>query len=188
MKYDDVVKLVGAIGAMRETHDHHGPRVAIMARSLALHAGLSDEHVDLVGVGGHLHDIGKIMVDRDMLNSKRSLTEDERRAVQEHTVYGWALVEQATYEPIICDIARSHHERWDGTGYPDRKRGIEIPVVARIVSICDVFEALTHDRSYRKAFPKDEAIKMMLNEKGRAFDPDLLDLFVSKVMLRKVMA
>ena len=180
--YDLVRRLATAMSAMRETHDRHGEQVATLARDLALAAGLEESKVSLIEVGAHLHDIGKIMVRREILNAPRKLSPEETAEMRLHAMLGWALVEQAGFDPVICEIVRYHHECYDGNGYPDRLQGENIPLAARIVAICDSYEALTNPRTYRSAFSASFAQTFMQSGKSRAFDPHLVDLFFLKVI------
>jgi len=180
--YGQVKRLVSAISVMRETHDHHGERVAVLARDLAAAAGLPSCQVKLIEVGAHIHDIGKVLVRRELLNAPRKLTESEVIEMRRHTELGWALVEQAGFEPVICEIVRYHHERYDGNGYPDHLPHQQIPLAARIVGICDTYEALTSRRTYRDAYSPSFAKTYMQSDTGKLFDPELLDLFFSQVI------
>lgn len=183
--YEPVKRLTSAILALRETHNHHGPRVAYLATQLADLAGLPADQVGLIEVGAHLHDIGKVLIRKDLLNMPRKLTPEEVSEMRLHAMYGWAIVEQAGFESVICDIVRHHHERYDGNGYPDRLPNQQIPLAARIVSICDAYQALTSRRSYRDAYSASFARNFMQSDRGQFFDPRLLDLFLEKVIKEK---
>jgi putative nucleotidyltransferase with HDIG domain len=180
--YELVKRLVAALLALRETHNHHGPAVASLAVKLAAVAGLPTDQVDLIEVGAHLHDIGKVLIRKDLLNMPRKLTGEEKAEMRLHTTYGYIIAEQAGFDPVICDMIRHHHERYDGNGYPDRLAGEGIPLEARIISICDSYEALTHQRSYRSAYSDSFARSFMLSETSHQYDPQLLDLFFGKVV------
>jgi putative nucleotidyltransferase with HDIG domain len=180
--FDRVLRLVSAMSLMRETHNHHGEQVAALARGLAIAAGLEEPAVYLIEAGAHLHDIGKILVSRTVLNAPRKLSPQEIHEMRQHTTLGWALVESAGFETTICEIVRHHHECYDGNGYPDHLAGESIPLAARIVAICDTYEALTHPRTYRSAFSDRFARTYMETGKNRAFDPRLVDLFFEKVI------
>jgi len=156
--------------------------VAPLARDLAIAAGCTADLVELITIGAHLHDIGKIVVPRDILNAARKLSPDEMAQIQLHTSLGWALVEQAGFETVICEIVRHHHERYDGNGYPDRLQGEGIPIGARVVGIADSYEALTSARTYRSAYTPPFAMSYMKADRGRVYDPNLLDLFFTKVI------
>ena len=177
------MQLVSIVSGKRELFDHHGDRVAELAVRLAQVRDANSETVKLIGVGAHLHDIGKMLVNRDLLNLNRRLSLVERSEVERHTILGWEIVDELGYDPIIKDIVRFHHERVDGNGYPDKLKHFEIPLGARIVSICDTYEALCSQRSYREAYSHNVAMAWIQKDKGTHFDPKLVDLFFEKVVL-----
>ena len=147
--YDQITRLLSIISAMREPFDHHGEHVAGPAMKLARACGVAEKDVEMIGYGARMHDIGKLLIRTDVLNAPRKLTDAERAVIQTHSPLGWAIVHEAGYEQTIQDVVRHHHERMDGSGYPDGLMGEEIPLAARIVAICDVYEALTNRRPYR---------------------------------------
>jgi putative nucleotidyltransferase with HDIG domain len=179
--YDEIKNLVSIITAMREPFDHHGGHVAGYAMSLAKALNLPVEQVELITWGAHLHDIGKILVRRELLNSTRKYAEAERAEVRTHVMLGWAVVSEAGYDDVIQGIVRHHHERWDGKGYPDGLVADQIPLGARIVSICDCYEALTSKRTYREAYSHNFAMAFIQKDKGTHYDPELVDVFFEKV-------
>ena len=181
--YDEIKNLVSIITAMREPYDHHGGRVAGYAMSLAKALDLPVNDVEMITWGAHLHDIGKILIRRELLNSTRKYAEAERAEVSTHAMLGWAVVHEAGYDDVIQQIVRHHHERWDGKGHPDGLAGEEIPLGARIVSICDVYEALTSKRTYRDAYSHNFAMAFIQKDKGTYYDPKLVDLFFEKVTI-----
>lgn len=182
--YADVTKLAGILSALREPWDHHGEDVAKYAVVLAQALDLPKHEVDLIAVGANLHDIGKLVIREELLNLPRKLEDEERAQMQQHTMLGWAIVEEAGYDIVIQQIVRSHHERWDGRGYPDRLKGEEIPIGAQIVSIADTYSALISKRPYRDGFSHNFAQAFVQKGKTTQFDPNLVDLFFSKVTFR----
>lgn len=137
-----------------------------------------------------LHDIGKIALPCHIVKKRGTLTDDEFRIVQRHTVAGeqllnasWVKIHSphsaSLFIHIASCIARSHHERWDGTGYPDRLIGTAIPIGARIVAIADVYDALRTTRTYKRAWSHQEAVQYITSEAGRHFDPYLVDVFLA---------
>ncbi|NLM42998.1 MAG: HD domain-containing protein [Clostridiales bacterium] len=129
---------------------------------------------------GLFHDIGKIEVDLALLNKKTSLDIVEFDIIKKHSILGYDIMKRFLMPVEMQHAAFYHHERWDGKGYPTKLKKQEIPLVARIISICDVFDALTTDRPYRKAFSIDEALNMMNDSKGQ-FDQELLELFLDNI-------
>jgi putative nucleotidyltransferase with HDIG domain len=129
-------------------------------------------------IGALLHDVGKIAVPSDVLNKNGPLTPEERAIMERHPDAGVELLRDVELPWDVLPMVRSHHERWDGKGYPQRLAGEAIPYVGRILCVADVYDALTTDRPYRKAFSHEEAIVMMRADSGRAFDPAILDAFL----------
>ena len=142
---------------------------------------LSSEEQDNITLASVLHDIGKIAIDEKILNKPDRLTPEEFAVIKTHTTEGAALLhrlENFDTEPLLqtaCDIARWHHERWDGRGYPDGLAGDDIPIGAQLVSLADVYDALTSERCYKKAFPHEKAVQMILGGECGAFNPLLLE-------------
>ena len=150
-------------------------------------ARLPKSYVDQVVLCAPLHDMGKLQIPDAILNKPGRLTEEEFEEMKLHTVYGEQLIEH-TLEGLVGpdelqvahNIVRSHHERWDGGGYPDGLAGEDIPIEARAMALADVFDALTHERCYKRALPVDEAIKIIEEGRGTQFDPEMTDAFVAR--------
>jgi len=161
----------------------HSSRVAGYVRATGLRMGLPDAQLDNVVMAALLHDIGKIGVpDRILLNSKE-LMEAERHFMSTHTIIGAELLAKSNIPQLKMaeDIARCHHEWWDGSGYPSKLAGKRIPLHARIVALADVFDALTHGRPFAQPWPIDRAIEEIRTRRGTQFDPELTDLFLDLV-------
>jgi putative two-component system response regulator len=171
-----------------EFHDSdtgaHVERVASTATTLAAKLGLDADRCELVRLATPLHDIGKLTFP-DWLRKKTSaaLSADERRLVEGHTTVGWELLSgsRSALLELAATIAYTHHEHFDGTGYPRGLAGEEIPLEGRIVAIADVFDAVTNDRSYQRAFPLDQALEIMRSKRGTHFDPRVLDAFLASL-------
>ncbi len=149
---------------------------------------LDEEAIHLLGIGGLLHDFGKMLLPRAILNKKGTLTEAERLLVRSHPLRGYELLKRAENMPqTVLDICLYHHEQYDGTGYPRGLQGADIPRPARIAAICDVYEAMTTIRPYKRAWTQSEAIGFMLDSPGH-FDPELLQNFVSRMVVGGVLA
>jgi len=176
----DFLSLVARWGESIEEKDHytsgHCRRVADYACRLAAAAGLQKQEMPWFRMGAFLHDVGKTEVPEYILNKPGPLTSEERRTIEYHTIAGDDLLASIQFPWDVRPMVRSHHERWDGEGYPDNLAGEEIPFTARILHIADVFDALTTDRSYRGALSATEALDIMMND-GGSFDPRLLALF-----------
>ncbi len=162
----------------------HVERVAHTAAVLAAKLGLDRERSELIRLATPLHDIGKIAFP-DWLLAKTSarLSADERRLIEGHTKLGSELLSGSRSEllDLAATIAYTHHERFDGTGYPRGLAGDDIPLEGRIVAVADVFDAVTHDRSYQRAFPLDAALDIMRSKRGDHFDPEVLDAFLTAI-------
>jgi len=157
----------------------HCDRVAEYALLLAKKMRLSGEMQKEIVYGSWLHDCGKIGVPEAILNSPKRLTEEEWLTIKQHPAWGAEVARQAELSPVVINIIQFHHERWDGEGYLSGIAGRDIPLEARIVSIADVFDALTCDRPYRKAFTQAESRKIITDIAGTILDPEITELFLS---------
>ena len=162
--------LANAVDAKDPITEHHCDRVAEQAISLARAAGLSAEEIEAVGYGAVLHDVGKIGIAESVLTKPGELTDDERAEMQRHPVIGADILRPLRLGGLVGPIVRGHHERWDGGGYPDGLRGEAIPIGARIVSVVDAYDAMTHDRPYRSRLSDDEARKELIRHRRTQFD------------------
>jgi putative two-component system response regulator len=178
-------EMLARLAAAAEYHDdntgEHTRRVGNLSVAIARCLGLADSEVELIRLAAPLHDVGKIAIPDAVLGKPGKLTVAEFEQMKTHTTIGaemlagnpFALLEMAE------QIALTHHEKWDGSGYPAGLGGDEIPVAGRIVAVADVFDALTHVRPYKAAWTPAEAIAEMRSQKGRHFDPEILDAFLS---------
>lgn len=149
----------------------HNYRTALYALRLAQGMGLPQEALRALAQGGIIHDVGKIEVPDEVLNKPGKLTAEERALVEQHPVTGFEMCKRLGFMKEELDIIRSHHERWDGTGYPDGLKGEAIPFLARILAVADVYDALTSERAYRRAWSHEEAQRYIVEHAGRQFDP-----------------
>ena len=183
---DTYLRVVRSWGESIESKDRytagHCERVANYACMLAEAVGIGGRDLTWLRMGGYLHDVGKIAVPAAVLNKNGALDDDEWAQMQRHTVEGDEIVGGLNFPWDIRPVVRWHHERWNGRGYPDGIGGEEIPITARIVCVADVYDALTTTRSYRKAFPREEALRIMEGDVGRIFDPELFPLFRSLIL------
>jgi diguanylate cyclase (GGDEF)-like protein/putative nucleotidyltransferase with HDIG domain len=155
----------------------HCERVADHACALARAVGIQEGTLLWFRMGALLHDVGKLVVPSEILNKPAALTAEEREVVKRHPVAGAELLADIDFPWDIRPMVRHHHERWDGTGYPDRLAGEQIPLAARILCIADVYDALTTDRGYRGAHSRENALLIMTAESGTTFDPSLFAQF-----------
>ena len=149
-----------------------------MCEQIARRLGLDEDRCQLLRDASPLHDIGKIAIPDDILLKRGPFTDEERRTMQRHAEIGHRLLSGSASEvlDLAATIALTHHERWDGNGYPYGIAGEAIPLEGRIASVADVFDALTADRVYRQALPAEEALAMMREQRGAQFDPLILGL------------
>jgi HD-GYP domain-containing protein (c-di-GMP phosphodiesterase class II) len=156
----------------------HLKHITHYARALALALDCSEARADEIAYAAMIHDVGKAQVPDAILKKPGALTAGERAEIQKHTIWGHELLFDNQEFETACQVARSHHERWDGTGYPDGLKGEAIPFAARITAVADVYDALTSERSYKSAWPAREAIDEIRRLRGAHFDPDVVDAFL----------
>jgi putative two-component system response regulator len=159
----------------------HISRMSRVCELLAKELGQNEDRAELIRIASPMHDIGKIGVSDEILRKSGKLTTEEMDEMKRHPTIGSEILSGSESELLRlgASIALTHHERWNGTGYPRGISGNEIPLEGRIVAIADVFDALTSERSYKPAFDVDRAVAIMTDERGNHFDPELLDVFVS---------
>ena len=161
--------------------ERHHRAVAELAGSLARHIGLRDEQLHAVVRAAELHDVGKVLVPDAILNKPGELSEDELALMRRHAIAGWLILRESAESDAIAALVRSSHERWDGMGYPDGLAGEAIPLGARIITICDAFDAMTHERPYRSARSGAEALAELREGAGVRYDPTLVAVFLTAV-------
>jgi putative two-component system response regulator len=159
----------------------HSDRVARWSQELALAAGLSPPRAAVVARAGRLHDLGKIGVPEGVLRKPAALTPAEWQRMREHPLVGAQILAPLEFFAEGALIVRHHHERLDGSGYPDGLRGEAIPLGARVVAVADTYDALTSDRPYRRGLSHEEAVRRLRGEAGRTLDADLTQLFLDVV-------
>jgi len=186
---EDVENILYFLADLVEARDYytgrHTERVARFAVELGKKVGLSDETLSYIEKGGRLHDIGKVGIPDKILQKRGKLTLREYSEMQKHTLIGEHICKSLKSLKNVIPIIRSHHERWDGSGYPDGLKGEEIPLMARIVSIADAYDAMIHKRPYRDALTREEALHLLKIGKKKSWDPELVDLFVPIVSVSR---
>jgi putative nucleotidyltransferase with HDIG domain len=158
----------------------HGARVSALAGVLAEEAGLVGESRDAVEDAAMLHDVGELALDPQLLQKRRLLSDAERKAVRHHVIASVQIVRRAGLPPAVVEAVRAHHERWDGSGYPDGLRGDQIPLGARVIAVADTWDALATDRPYRSAVPLDRCVGELAALAGRHLDPRLVALYLDR--------
>lgn len=176
--YDTTLEGWGRVLDLRDGEtEGHSKRVAQMTVRLALEIGIEGEALLQVRRGALLHDIGKIAIPDCILLKPGELTSEEWVPMRQHPVYAYETLSSIPYLRPALDIPYCHHERWDGSGYPQGLTGEDIPLAARIFAVVDVWDALTSDRPYRNAWPEEKVEEYFHNQSGKKFDPKIVDTF-----------
>ena len=165
-----------AIEAKDDTTHGHLARVQVYAFELGKELNLSSEQQNALRAASILHDIGKLAVPEHIISKPGKLTHDEFEKMKIHPTVGAEILERVEFPYPVAPIVRAHHEKWDGSGYPNGLRGEAIPIGARILGVVDCFDALASDRQYRRALPLNEAIKIVEKDSGHAFDPKVVEI------------
>ena len=178
----DVIRRLGYAAECRDSDTgDHIIRMSRYCACLARAMGMLDEECELVLATTPLHDVGKIAIPDRILLKPGPLTPEEWDIMKTHTIIGGEILSggESSFLKMAEEIARTHHERWDGKGYPAGLNGTQIPLVGRICAVCDVFDALTSDRPYKKAWTVDDAIKEIKKMSGAYFDPNVVETFLA---------
>jgi len=162
--------------------EEHANRLKYYCNQLGKLVGLSQSELNELEIFAALHDIGKIAINENVLNKKEKLTDEDWYKLKKHSEIGYRIVKSVPELINIADYILAHHERWDGSGYPQGLKGENIPLLSRILAIVDAYDAMINDRSYRKALPKDECIKELFINAGKQFDPYIVELFIEKIL------
>ncbi|PJC85612.1 hypothetical protein CSW98_13605 [Vibrio sp. HA2012] len=176
----EVIFTMGAIGESRSKETgNHVKRVAEYSKMLALYYGLPEREAEMLKQASPMHDIGKVAIPDSILNKPGRLTDDEFEVIKNHAALGHELLCHSKRVLLTCAaiVAYEHHEKWDGSGYPRGAAGEDIHIYGRITALADVFDALSNDRCYKKAWPDDEIFTYLKDQRGVHFDPRLIDLF-----------
>jgi putative nucleotidyltransferase with HDIG domain len=177
--YDETLKgWADALELRDKETEGHSERVTLLTIQLAAAMGIQGDALVNIRRGALLHDIGKMGTPDSVLHKTGQLNEEERKTIQKHPQDAYNMLNQIDYLRSALEIPYSHHEKWDGTGYPRGLKGKDIPISARIFAVVDVYDALTSDRVYRKAWLKPVVIKYLIEKRGRDFDPTVVDAFI----------
>ncbi len=182
------VETVASLTRLIDSRDHstgeHSAKMRVFAMEIGKEMGLPPETVQEISVAAILHDIGKIGVPEKILKKPGKLAQHEYHLIQRHSQIGYEALANISALNKVAEYILYHHESYDGSGYPTKKRGEEIPLVSRILSVADAYEAITADRVYRPAMSKEQAIRIMAEGRGTKFDPAVLDAFL-RVLTRR---
>jgi len=181
---EEILHTFGELGEWRskETGDHVN-RVSLYSEILAKAYGCNDEDIKLIKMASPMHDIGKVIIPDNILLKPAKLSEEEFKLMKEHTVYGYDIFKKSRHKLLqtVALIAYEHHEKWDGTGYPRAIKGENIHLFGRITAIADIFDALIHERVYKRAWGIEETLDYLKSESGLSFEPKLVDLFMENI-------
>lgn len=189
---EDNIELTIALSKALDSRDaytlHHSEKVTNYSLAIAKKMGLSKDLLEVIQVGGLLHDIGKIGIPEHILNKPGKLEESEYNIVKSHPVIGYEMIKHVDgfQKNGILDIVLYHHERYDGKGYPEGLKGEQIPLVARIVAVADSFDAMSSNRVYREGINIGKILAEMRWNKGKQFDPEIVDAFLSIIESREL--
>ncbi len=184
----DSMFLIASVTEIRDSYTAgHLARIQGYSYALAVHLSRREQYRETIDtifienlyVASALHDVGKVGIPDSILIKPGVLTDDEFITMQSHATLGGKILEGHEYLKLAYEVAHFHHEKWDGTGYPCKLKGNDIPISARIVALADVYDALRSERSYKKAFNHKKAVSIILDGSGKHFDPDVVDAFIS---------
>jgi putative nucleotidyltransferase with HDIG domain len=164
----------------RET-EGHSRRLVELSTRLAQALGLSPEEINHLQRGALLHDIGKLAIPDEILLKPGALNDAEKKLMEQHPVFAKQMLSRVSFLQPCVEVAYSHHERWDGLGYPEGLKGEEIPLAARIFAVVDQWDALASDRPYRKAWNREKMIAYLRENSGKIYDPHIVDVFLSLI-------
>ena len=178
-RQESIKALLRTLSARDSYTGYHSIRVTNLVLNFAQSLGLSSQELQTLSNAGYLHDIGKIGISDTILLKAGPLTQSERAIIETHPLIGEKIVEPLGLTSQEKDLVVLHHERWDGQGYPRGLQGSNIPFLCRLLSLADVFDALTSNRPYRQAFTVPEALAEIETQAGQQFDPDLAHKFIN---------
>lgn len=186
--HNDLTKgIVSSMLELLSIHDtfttNHSQNVAKLSKKFAKYMGMNDKMITKIYYAGLVHDIGKILIPREILIKVGSLNYDDYMEVQKHSIYAYKALIQAEMSEDIAKAVRAHHERWDGCGYPDGLKKDDIPIMARMLAIVDSYDAMVNDRAYREGYGHKLAIEEIFANIGTKYDPYLASEFIK--MLKK---
>jgi len=179
-RYRAAASLAKAVDARDAYTGYHSDRVSDLAARVARRIGLDPEHVELTRLAGRLHDLGKLAIPEEILRKPGALTDSERLVLERHPQIGFRMLDSLGVDPV-AGLVLHHHERWDGTGYPDGLAGEQIPVGARIIFVTDAFDAMTSERIYRPRLSEEAALAELERCAGTQFDPNIVAAFTEEL-------
>jgi putative nucleotidyltransferase with HDIG domain len=185
MRGKTIQTIISTMHEKNKREEQHSKRVSQLCKSMAEALGLHEVEIEELKTAGLLHDIGKIAIDENILNKPGKLSNDEWEEIMRHPEIGYRILNTVHHMSEIASFVLSHHERWDGKGYPKRLKGEEIPLQSRIIAIADAFDAMTSERSYRNALSEESAVRELEKNACIQFDPQLVKIFVEDVLCKQ---
>lgn len=174
--------IISTLYEKNKREEQHSRRVSELCAAIGTAMDISAEEIAELRTGGLLHDIGKIALDETILNKPGKLDEAEWFEIKRHSETGYRILSSVNEFSQLADYILTHHERWDGNGYPNGLKGAEIPMQARIMALADAYDAMTSDRPYRQTLSEDMAIAEIKKNAGEQFDPVIARIFLEKVL------
>jgi HD-GYP domain-containing protein (c-di-GMP phosphodiesterase class II) len=165
--------------------DTHSNRVSRLCKHIGIAMELPEVDIYRLEIGGLFHDVGKIAIQDQVMNKSGPLTAQEWADIMRHPEVGYWILSSSHDIADIAEYVLYHHERYDGSGYPKKLQGEEIPLLSRIISVADSYDAMTNDRPYKETLDLEGALNELAINKGRQFDPDIVDIFIDKVLKLK---
>lgn len=180
MRSETIKAILQTVNEKSEREQLHAERVSEISKEIGIMLGVSQDVLEEIEIAGLMHDIGKIVLDDSLLNKEGELTEEEYAQMKRHPEGSYHILKSVDSYTKLADYVLSHHERWDGNGYPRGISGEKIPFISRIIAIADAFEAMTSERPYRETLSQEEALLEIKNNAGTQFDPKIAEIFIQK--------
>lgn len=186
MRGKTIKAIINTLHEKNKREEEHSYRVSLLCKDMGQVMGLLEKEIQELKTVGLLHDIGKIAIEENLLNKPDKLTDNEWEEIKRHPEIGYRILSTVNDMSEMAEYILAHHERYDGKGYPKGLKGEEIPLMSRIIAIVDSYDAMTSERSYRSALPEEVAIDELQKNAGFQFDPELVDIFIKKVLGKEI--
>lgn len=186
MRLKTINSIMTTLNQKNKKEEQHNNSVSKLCKSMGIALGLSKDEIKELEISGLLHDIGKIAIDENILNKPGKLTDEEWEEVKRHSEIGYRILSTLNERSETAKYVLAHHEKWNGTGYPKGLKGEEIPIQSRIIAIVESYEAMSNERNYCNALSEEEAIEELKINKEIQFDPDLVNVFIEKILNKPV--